>query len=123
MAAFNSTKTAELAGSSLHQHAGFMASQREKISCWFGKEASIDPMEVLGLHIRYAVTFLEPEFSDQLFEEDGLSRTILEAGKVLAVQIPAPGSGEKTYLLILVDGFSEPDYFDLNGFTLLEARQ
>jgi len=44
------------------------------------------------------------------------------SGDVLAVLVPAPGSGISGSLLVLQEGFQEPEFFDLDDIRLPSIR-
>lgn len=84
----------------------------EKISCSLSSLGESELLNLRGKRIRVL----------QRVEHLPVSRFVAQ---VMAVQLPAPGSGVETSILILEDGYSSDqlDYVDVSDLTLLEVLQ
>lgn len=121
MAAFHSTQALSSAVVSSSLRSSSQAFKHEKISCWFGAPSSLDPFTLLGTRIRYATTFPSYPEAGSVLEDDSFAVSFLNSGLVVGVLLATPHISESSSLLILEDGFAEPDFRDFDEITVLEV--
>lgn len=121
MAVSNSTETPTVPGVKLSGALASSVSQHEKISCSPALLGEAELLCLRGKRIRYATLFeARPELGHVL-DDDAFAVSFLGSGKVVGVFIASPDFSDPSSLLILQDGYDEPDFFDLGQLTLLEV--
>ncbi|MFE1811896.1 hypothetical protein [Metapseudomonas otitidis] len=121
MAGFHSTQAFASAAASRPQLSVIHPIEHEKISCWFGAPSSLAPFTLLGTRIRYATTFPACPEAGFVSDEDSLAVSLLNTGLIVGVLLATPHISDTSSLLILEDGFAEPDFRDFDQITVLEV--
>jgi hypothetical protein len=115
MATCNSTETLQ---ASARRPFGFPASfdrAYEKISCSMADGTTIDPFSLMGLHLRLA----EVLEIDNGVGDDRVLESSMYSGVVVGVLIGSSFHNVSTELLIIPDGYSEPDHVPVDRLTVL----